>query len=270
MPANKPTLSTSIYLLGGLVVIGLAALGIAAYTAFLQVAPWYQALFAAALIEASMVAEAIAIVRKNWFAIPGVIISLLVSGTYNYIQAEQTGRIHGLTDGWQLLTLAIGPLSALFFLALSLGYEMRRHDREVDDWRGQMDQAQQHQEQTALEIRQLELAEQRKTQLEMEAASADARRLELAEQRKTEVALERLRLREERKTRGDMSLTPVTYPVTGVTRGTYDTFAMAQRGRNGAGVMSIAEITQNYGVSSRTAIRWRNQYRGDQPDDQTS
>jgi hypothetical protein len=188
----KPRLSPLVYGLIALAAVGLLALGIAAYTAFIQVAGWVQALAASVLIEAVMVLEAMAIIRRNRWAIAGVVVSLIVSVTYNYIQAQHAGAAHGLTNWWQLGTLAVGPLSALLFLALTIGHELAQHDQRVDQWSAGRQAWQQQQAAQAAQLlreqeersQQLLLERERITaQIEIEKARAMA-----TEDRKIEVA----------------------------------------------------------------------------------
>ena len=136
-PISKPRPSASFWLLSVLVLVGLVALFLAADFAFSRIMHnHWQAAFAAGLIEAGMIVEAIAVMRsqKNWPALIGLVISLVVSGTYNYIQAEQAGLAAGITNPWQLLTLALGPLSALAFLAMAVGRELGEHEKRLATW----------------------------------------------------------------------------------------------------------------------------------------
>lgn len=132
-PHSRPQAPVQLYLLSGLVVFGLAALWLAAFHAFLQVASGPQAFFAATLIEAGLIIEALALVKrpKVWYIWIAVSISLVVSGTYNYTQAATVAPSFNF---WQLGTLALGPLSALAFVSLTLGYELREYQQRVEKW----------------------------------------------------------------------------------------------------------------------------------------
>lgn len=68
-PHPRPTVPVQLYLLAGLAVFGLIALWLAAFHAFLQVASGPQAFFAATLIEAGLIIEALALVKrpKVWY-----------------------------------------------------------------------------------------------------------------------------------------------------------------------------------------------------------
>lgn len=132
-PHTRPQMPVQLYLLSGLVVFGLAALWLAAFHAFQQVASGPQAFFAATLIEAGLVIESLALVKRPqlWYIWIAVAISLAVSGTYNYIQAALAAPGFNF---WQLGTLALGPLSALAFVSLTLGYELAEHQRRLEKW----------------------------------------------------------------------------------------------------------------------------------------
>jgi hypothetical protein len=191
-PTPKPRLSPLVYGLIGLAAVGLLALGIAAYTAFIQVAGWVQALAASVLIEAVMVLEAMAIIRRNRWAIAGVVVSLIVSVTYNYIQAQHAGAAHGLTNWWQLGTLAVGPLSALLFLALTIGHELAQHDQRVEQWSASRQAWQQQQAGQAAQARREQEERSQQLQLERERIAAQVEiekaRAMATEDRKIEVA----------------------------------------------------------------------------------
>jgi len=133
----KPVISIQFYLVGVLASGGLFALFFAALHAFSSVSPWYQAIFASFLIEAGLVIEALALVKnpRNPFAWVGVIISTLVSGTYNFYQASANAAnlIPAMND-WQLITVAFGPLSALMFVSFTFGAMLRAYQSEVLEW----------------------------------------------------------------------------------------------------------------------------------------
>lgn len=257
-PIAKPAIPAALMLLFVLIVLGLAALGIAAYTAFLQVAPWYQAVFAAILIEAGLVVEAIAIVRRNWYAVPGAVISLVVSITYNYIQAQQNGKVHGLTDGWQLFTLALGPLAALFFAALTAGFELRRYEERVADW----DTARNV---WTLDQEQKQAAQVLEDQKHEEEQALKLKQMELDNIKAIELQKEKLRIREVRRsasgTKSAVSANGTNSRAT-ARRGTYEEFAMTMAARNGTGPVSLEEAMTAWNISRRTYYRWLEKYEG--------
>jgi hypothetical protein len=132
---EKPRPPVTAWLLGSVLLFGLAALFLAAFEAFRQVMSPGQAFFSALLIETAAVVEAVAFARdRKGIAAAGLVVSLAVSATYNYIQVETAGLERGITNWWQLLSLAIGPLSALAMLSLSLGTILREHERRVAAW----------------------------------------------------------------------------------------------------------------------------------------
>lgn len=130
-----PDTPISLYALTLALIAGLIALYIAAFHAFSQVMQPMQASFNAALIEIGAVVEAIALVRgRNKIALLALVLSIIVSATYNYIQVSTAGAALGLTNDWQLLTLALGPLLALTFLALTTGGELAAHEQRKAEW----------------------------------------------------------------------------------------------------------------------------------------
>ena len=179
-PHARPTAPVQLFLLSVLSVAGLAALWLAAFHAFLKVASPVQAFFAASLIEAGMVIEALALVRRSrvWYVWLGVGVSLTVSATYNYIQAAGAAP---LLNWWQLGTLALGPLAALCFVSLTLGYELREYQARLEKW--QTDRA------IWLEQRRQE-AEAHERQLEAEL-QARLERIQQAERERQEREAER-------------------------------------------------------------------------------
>lgn len=133
-PHPRPAPPAQLYLLATLAACGLAALWLAAFHAFSHVASPAQAFFAASLIEAGLIVEALALVKRGpvWYIIAAVVVSLAVSGTYNYIQAAAVAGDN--FNWWQLGTLALGPLAALAFVSFTLGYELREHQARLEKW----------------------------------------------------------------------------------------------------------------------------------------
>lgn len=130
-PYPRPKPPIQLVLLGCLLLSGLLALWLAAFHAFQNVAGPTQAFFAATLIEAGLIIEALIVVRYNtWYAYLGAAVSLAVSGTYNYIQASQSSTL----TGWPLLSLALGPLTALTFVALAFGAALKQHQSAIAAW----------------------------------------------------------------------------------------------------------------------------------------
>jgi hypothetical protein len=132
MPRPKPPVQIS--LLVALVCSGLIALWLAAYHAFQNVVSHsLQAVFAATLIEAGLVVDAMVAVKyDSLYAKIGLIIAIIVSATYNFVQASQVAA--GRLDLWSLLTLALGPLSALVCVALALGDLVTQYQDDIAAW----------------------------------------------------------------------------------------------------------------------------------------
>lgn len=132
-PYEKPRPQVQLWLLLFITIGGLVALFLAAYHAFSLVASPPQAFFAALLIEVGLAVEAIALINrpKSWYPWAGLIIGFLVSGTYNYTQAAKAGQGLG---GLELFALAFGPLSALAFVSLTFGNELRAYQEKAAEW----------------------------------------------------------------------------------------------------------------------------------------
>ena len=133
-PHPQPAPPLQLYLLAVLAVCGLLALWFAAFDAFQRVTTnVVQAFFAASLIEAGLVIEALALVRNrnSWYPVFGLIISMLVSSVYNYVQVSAIER--GLA-WWATLAFALGPLFALCFLSLVLGDTLTRYQNALAGW----------------------------------------------------------------------------------------------------------------------------------------
>jgi hypothetical protein len=127
-----------LYFLGGTVVIGVIALGLAALSAFAVVNNPVEAFFKAVLIEASAIAEAVALARakrRRDYILPllGMIVAVWVSGTYNYTQAAQSPGGKRLSPV-ELYALAIGPLAAVSLLALNFGKALRDFESAGVQW----------------------------------------------------------------------------------------------------------------------------------------
>src|SRR5262245_51546359 len=119
-PYTRPRPPAQLFALGMITAAGLIALFFAALHAFLLVASPAQAFFAAVVIEAGLVVEALALINKPRSVYPwiGLAVSLFVSGTYNYVQASTANE--NLVS-IELFALAFGPLSALAVVSLTFG-----------------------------------------------------------------------------------------------------------------------------------------------------
>lgn len=265
----RPRLPVSLALISLLLVAGLVALFMAAYYAFSLVAHSpAQAFFAAVMIEAGMVIEAVVLVRawgqrSSWLALGGMAVSVVVSGTYNYIQARQVGALNGITGGWELLTLALGPLLALAFMAANAGRELRAYEQQVAGWLADRqawhDRITEQARLDTVAIEQARLqAELERERLRLEAerlAEVERVKLDVAERRRQERRLDRL---------ARQSADALPDAQTRV-QGTYDAFAAAQAERNGTGPLQAHEIMAQFGVARRTAYNWLERYRRENP-----
>lgn len=132
-PYSKPRPPAQLLALGLITVSGLIALFFAALHAFSLVASPAQAFFAAVVIEAGLVVEALALINKPRTIYPwvGLVISLFVSGTYNYVQASTANQT---LVSIELVALAFGPLSALAVVSLTFGNELRSYQEWVSTW----------------------------------------------------------------------------------------------------------------------------------------
>jgi hypothetical protein len=130
---EKPKVPVTVIGLSLVCVAGLVALFLAARAAFATVAGAEQAVAAALLIEAGAIWEAVTFARsRNKIALVGLVLSFLVSATYNYTQAAE---VRPDLEIWQLLALALGPLTALAFVSLALGEELRLYFERMEAWR---------------------------------------------------------------------------------------------------------------------------------------
>lgn len=140
---KAPLPPVTVWGLGLIALCGIIALYIAAHAAFITVARQEQAIAAALLIEAGAVVEALTAARsgfKNKAANGGLLISYTVSLSYNLTQVMDNRP--GLAI-WQTIAFAAGPLSALTFVALALGQELRVYNARLTVWReGQAAEAQ--------------------------------------------------------------------------------------------------------------------------------
>lgn len=156
--------------------VGLLAQFIAARAAFSLISsdPW-QPFCAALLIEAAIVADALATARtRNEIALGGLVLALLASGLYNYAVAHAAlPHLHLAVK----LALSIGPVLALGSIGLALGEEVWR----FEDQRAQGRQEQADvQAQIDAERRRFEQAEDAK---DREHARKERRRERLHRQR---------------------------------------------------------------------------------------
>jgi len=137
-PIDKPKPALQLVLLALITVGGLIALFFAAFASF-QIATGNQAqaFFAALVIEVGLAVEALALIKRPKTVYPwvGLTIAYIVSASYNWFQAANHATAVGQNvSTFTLGALAFGPLSALAFLSLTLGYELREHQWNVSEW----------------------------------------------------------------------------------------------------------------------------------------
>jgi hypothetical protein len=258
---NKPTKPITIYPLALVAVAGLAAQFLAARSAFdLITSNPYHSIAAALLIEAATVVEALVFVRsRNAWAALGLVLTVIVSATYNYVQAVNADA--GLSS-WQLIAMAVGPLAALVSVGLALGDELRRYENALMEWR--LEQEAIAQEEADL-LRRATLKAERAAQDEMRwQRQLEQRRLEAELERQAQLQATQLReegLARRRAERAERKKTDTTK-----TRHESDRMTDAPRWRDMAHFLNdtdrpddlkpprIAELAQ---VSLRTAQRWK-------------
>lgn len=275
---TKPRFPWIVYPLVVVEFIGLVALYIASYHAFSLIAPKEQALAASLVIDTALFVEGITLMRRNWWAAAGVGVSIAVAGTYNYIQAQTAGKLHGLTDGWQLLTLAIGPLAAVLSVAVAIGWEVWKYENAVKDWeekrakvtadaRAKAEQIrteQEERERTAQAEREAQERADRIAREEREAQAKQAAELARIEAEKAaEIArveaeskqnLARIRAEAREKARQDAAQ---TVPQNGNLPESSDWRKLPDEDKAVIKTLSSSEIMTRYGVSDRTARNWR-------------
>lgn len=137
MKTRRPLPPITVWVLGAIAACGIVALFMAAHAAFATVARHEQAIAAALLIEAGAVVEALTAARsgfKNKAADVGLAVSYLVSLSYNWTQVAD--KRPGLAP-LQMLAFSAGPLSALTFVGLALGIELREYNERLEAWRAE-------------------------------------------------------------------------------------------------------------------------------------
>jgi hypothetical protein len=279
---EKPKISILIYLLGIVIILSLIGLGIAAYTAFKMTTDIIiQALLFATIIEVTGIVEAIALIRsKNWVGILGMVFILAISGTYNYVQAEKTGKFHGITDQWQLTTLALGPLLATTILSMTVGKELRTHDENVKKW--EKDRQKWHTDKALRDAdeeknleeksRQDRLAQEKmrmQVELEKERIRAESDRLAAIEmerirteaERKTEMAKARLEAKKRKILQNFVQESEFSDTIW-----INDWRKLPSEDKLLIASMTTAEIREKYEVSERTALNWYKRARGILPE----
>lgn len=135
----RPTLSAVFWLLAAATLAALAGLMWSAWGAFALVGDKTHAFLLASAIEVSAALEAIAFARaRKWHdyiaPIIGVLVSVIISGIYNYANVEAAGRANKITHPIYLSALALGPLFAMIFLSINTGVLFREWESAVEKW----------------------------------------------------------------------------------------------------------------------------------------
>jgi len=241
---HKPKPQPTLWLLVAIAAAGLIAQLIAAQHAFdlLGRGLIYSA-SAAILIEAATVGEAIVALRYgDRLAAVLLLITLAVSGIYNYAQAHSAAPdLDGLVKG----ALAIGPLLALLSVGLLLGAELREYETRLAAWR-QIQEAHQAEQ----------IAADRRHQAEDLAFQREQQRLQLEHKLHEEALATRRAERHERKRtpsgQPDHDRTP-----SGQTGTMSDKWADLSAWRADPDpTLSAAELARLTGQTTRNARRW--------------
>jgi hypothetical protein len=253
---QRPAYPVSARALALVLVIGLIGLGLVAFEVFSLIDGPIVAGAFALVIELAAISEAMSILKRNKPAWVGLAISLLVSGLYNYTRAAQANELLTTQLGQvELIALAIGPLSAVLFLALSLGHAVKEYEAAVEAWererqswadaQAQADAQAEAARQAAAQAHALELAKiqaEQAARVQLAQIRADARAARAVAQPAAQPTVQ------------------VAQPAHAAARGDYAAFKVAQSARNGAGPMHYAEVMSKFNVSRRTAYSWLEKY----------
>lgn len=283
----KPSYPVSAILYALAVGMGLFGLGWVAVETFGLFHVWPVAVPFGLVIEIGAISEAIGLVmafsgegnaweklkRSGWI-IPGLIITLGVSGGYNYLTALRAGALltPPVTEPAILAAVGVGPLSAVFFIAAQLGVKIKEHEDAVKDWElekqkwfdGKAKEAEETKERQAESARQLALQQ---TQLQLDA-QARAQAAELASQEKRhadELAAQERKARADRRAaaraakKASQDSVQSTEASVNLHKGTYEDFKAAMKS-NGSHEITAQEIHERWKVSVRTGFVWLKRY----------
>lgn len=243
---TKPNRPSTIPALALVALAGLVAQFLAARAAFALVSSdSFHPFFAALLIEAAVVADALATSRtRNEIALGGLILALVVSAIYNYAAAHSVAPdLHQVVK----IALAVGPVLALASVGLALGEEVWRYEERVVEWQVQQDAAQAQ-------------ADEDRRRFEREQAALD-REHERKEQRRARLAQQKL----ERELALSDQVSPGGQPDRTLTgQGASDRSPVPRWPDKGAFLadtdrpedLTYESLAEMAGVSQRTARRW--------------
>lgn len=260
----------------GLKVVLLAALlglGLVAFEVFSLIDNPVVSVAFAVVIELGAMVEAINVLKRNKLAGVGLVVSLLISGFYNFTRANQANAGLAVKLGdFELVALAIGPLVATLTLSLALGQAQKDLEQAVARWEAEYQTWIDDQAKAAAD--RLAAAEQRRTAREAELKQIEVdstERIRLAELRtqersdkrknRTERELARTGTGQNRTATGLDRTEPDEHRTKPDADRTYADFARDQRNRNGQGPMSAADIMRTYGRSRTQAYTWLKRYR---------
>lgn len=285
---EKPKFGLWTKALFGVVLLGLVGLGTVAYETFLLFQKPIIALAFAIIIELGAVTEALGLAngisKRTWWIVPGLIITLLVSGGYNYLTVARAGELLApqVTNPLILATIGVGPLSSIFFMSIGLGFKVKEHEEEVQTWQlnkqawEDKQRANEEQKRLAaqkLEQERIEKEQQLKVQLDYQKRKAEIEaeeRLSLAEiasrerQEKREASL---RLKELSAKEHEASLKiheANTEASVNPQRGTYEDFLKAVHS-NGNHEWSAKAIALTFHVTERTGFSWLARFKHESP-----
>jgi hypothetical protein len=262
----KPSYPLFLKLLVGLVVTGLLGLGIVAFETFSLVhGPVVAAIFAI-VIEVGAAIDSIGLAgginKRSWWLVPAILITIIVSGWYNYATVAQHGAAFGLESAHLDLILhaiAWGPLASLSFMALGVGFRIADHERAVDAWKVNRQAwldaqaAKTAQAQTDQETRHMQFEYQKaKLQADKEIEIA---RVQAEQDRKVQVAQARIEARKDAQ-----KPSAIAQELHTVAQGTYEDFVQAISS-NGKHEWTGEMIAQEFGVSRRTGNYWLSRWR---------
>lgn len=241
-------------------VIGLIGLGLVAFEVFSLIDGPVVAGAFALVIELGAISEAISILKKNRPAWVGLTISLLVSGLYNFTRAAQANELLATQlSEVELIALSIGPLSAVLFIALSLGHALKEYEQNVEAWERARQAWADDKAKAAAQAEQDKEAAARAHALELAKIQAEqATKVQLAQVRAESRAARAVAQPVAQSARADAQ------PTVQVARGDYAAFKVAQSARNGAGPMHYTEVMSKFNVSRRTAYMWLEKYAAEQ------
>lgn len=271
---RKPKMSKKIYFDWGILAFGLIGLGFVAFHSFTVIGEGpVPSLAFSALIEYGLIMATINLARGNrlsWFEI---VISLIVSAIYNYINMRavniNSGYVLADKEQWLLFIFGVGPLAIEFTAALMAGKEYSKFEVALANWekselaKAEAKQVEADNRVKAKEAEDARIAEEtRKHQWEVEekekiAKIASEERIQLskiAEEEKTkrkEIAVREREISVEK--------TEVAEIAEKLPKRKYADFVNDMKS-NGHHKYTAKEISEKYGISERQGRTWLKDY----------